>query len=527
MVARGPLIDPALAEILSDYGDLFAEGTPDPLRVRGFLRRLTLKQLREIDTALGIVPESLGSYITRVSPKFVMMRWLGDVLDQLQALVDGQESRVIIEAPPRHGKSFVVSEHLPAYFLHRFPWRWVGLASHSAGLALGFSRRARQNYQRGGGHLHPTSRAVYRWQTWEGDGDGGMWARGFDAGITGEGSGLLVIDDPVKSRKAIKTPESRRVLIETYRDVLYTRLEPDAGLVLMATRWHRHDLTGQVLEADAAAGDRIDEIGEGWILISRPALAKSPEAAKREVPATVRIIPDTRAPGEPLAPERGYDAARLEKIRRVVGPSTFGSLYQQDPRPMDGSLFKWEQLPTVDARHGMAYRVRYWDLAKSEGENDFTAGALVSFAPTATVPVLIEDVVSGQWGPGRRNQKILATARADAERYGTDGFEIWIESLGKDDTKVLVALLAGFIVKTETQAGQGDKEVRASPLAAQAQVGNVALCRGPWNDAFREQACGFPNVEHDDEIDAAAGGFNKACLLAAAIDLEDEEFTPV
>lgn len=507
----------------------------DPRHVRALLRKLTRPQLRELDALLGVPVETIGGYITRVSPGFLAMRWLDDVLDHLQMLADGILSRLIIEAPPRHGKSFVVSEHLPAYWLSRYPWQWVGLASHSASLALAFSRKARGLYVRGGGHLHRSSRAVQRWQTAEGDGDGGMWARGFDSGITGEGSGLMIIDDPVKSRKAIRTPQSRRDLYETYREVLYTRLEASGAMVVMATRWHKQDLTGQLLDAAASEsgdpnnlGDAV-ETSDGWVLISRPAIARRPEEVKRDIPASVRVVPDRRAPGEPLAPERGYDLAKLLKIMTVVGPSTWGSLFQQDPRPADGSLFKWEHMPTVNATHGVAYRVRYWDLAKTEGEGDFTAGGFVSYAPETPVPVIVEDVVAHRYGPGRRNNLIVETARRDAEKYGADGFVIWIESLGKDDTKALVAALAGFIVQSETQSGQGDKEVRASPLASQAQVGNVALLVGAWNDRFREQACAFPNGENDDEVDAVAGAYNKALQLAVANGLlgSDDEWTPV
>ena len=505
----------------------------DPRHVRAMLRKLTRPQLRELDRLLGVPVEHIGAFIARVSPGFLAMRWLDDVLDHLQMLSDGVLSRLIIEAPPRHGKSFVVSEHLPAYWLSRYPWMWVGLASHSASLALAFSRKARALYLRGGGRLDPRSRAVQRWQTMEGDGDGGMWARGFDSGITGEGSGLMVIDDPVKSRKAIRTPQSRRDLFETYREVLYTRLEATGAMVVMATRWHKQDLTGQLL--DAAAGDDPNDLGDatetsdGWVLISRPAIARPADEIKRDIPATVRVVPDRRAPGEPLAPERGYDLAKLLKIMRVVGPSTWGSLFQQDPRPADGSLFKWEHLPTVEATHSVAYRVRYWDLAKTENEGDFTAGGLVSYSPESPVPVIVEDVKAKQYGPGRRNHLIVETAKADAAKYGADGFVIWIESLGKDDTKAIVAALAGFIVHSETQSGQGDKEVRASPLASQAQVGNVALLAGPWNDRFREQACAFPNGDHDDEVDAVAGAYNKALQLALANGLlgESDEWTPV
>lgn len=499
---------------------LGANGEPDVHRVQGMIRTLSVPQLAALDRQLRIVPESFGSYVTRVSPKFMRMKWLDDVIEHLQMLVDGTITRLMIEAPPRHGKSFVVSEHLPAYFLHRYPWKWCGLASHSMSLARGFSRRARQNYLKGGGALQPGSRAVDRWQTLEGHGDGGMWARGFDGGITGEGSGLLVIDDPVKSRKHIATPNARRKLGETWREVIYTRLESDGGVVEMATRWHDEDLTGQLIKAES---DDL-EMSEGWVLISRRAVRLPDEASRRKLPQSIRVIPDTRAVGEALASERGYTREKLQRIERVVGPATWWSLFQQEPRPMDGTQFKWDDFKIVRAGHQFAYRVRYWDLAKSEGENDYTAGALVSFAPGEPIPVIIEDVVSAQYAEGRRNQMILDTARKDAQRYGAHGVVIWIESLGKSDTRQLVAMLQGFLVESETAAGEGSKEVRLSPLASQTQVGNVGLIEAPWNGPFREQACAFPNGDHDDEIDAAGGAYNKLVQLAMRGEFSEEDF---
>ena len=194
---------------------------------------------------------------------------------------------------------------------------------------------------------------------------------------------------------------------------------------------------------------------------------------------------------------------------------------------MDGTQFKWDDFKILHAPHGLAYRVRYWDLAKSEGENDETAGALVSLAPDSPVPVIIEDVVAARYAEGRRNQMILDTARADALKYAQHGVVIWIESLGKSDTRALVALLQGFPVFHETAAGEGDKSTRLSPLAAQTQVGNVGLIEAAWTGPFREQACAFPNGDHDDEIDAAGGAYNKLVELAMRGEFGEEEFDHV
>jgi predicted phage terminase large subunit-like protein len=51
----------------------------------------------------------------------------------------------------------------------------------------------------------------------------------------------------------------------------------------------------------------------------------------------------------------------------------------------------------------------------------------------------------------------------------------------------------------------GNKEVRANPLASQAEAGNVKLVRGPWINAFLDEIELFPLGSHDDQVDAASG----------------------
>jgi len=76
---------------------------------------------------------------------------------------------------------------------------------------------------------------------------------------------------------------------------------------------------------------------------------------------------------------------------------------------------------------------------------------------------------------------------------------------------------------------------RADPFAAQAQVGNVVLLKGDWNYEFLEEAVSFPNGAHDDQVDAATGGFRMLCekttgmldFLAALAEKEAEPKAPI
>jgi predicted phage terminase large subunit-like protein len=57
-----------------------------------------------------------------------------------------------------------------------------------------------------------------------------------------------------------------------------------------------------------------------------------------------------------------------------------------------------------------------------------------------------------------------------------------------------------------------DKATRAQPAAAQCEAGNVKLVRAPWNDAFLDEVCTFPNGQFDDQVDAFADALNELAL---------------
>ena len=66
-------------------------------------------------------------------------------------------------------------------------------------------------------------------------------------GVTGFGAGLIVIDDPVKSRAEAESQTYRDNIWDWFNDDLYTRLEPDGAIILIQTRWHEDDLAGRLL----------------------------------------------------------------------------------------------------------------------------------------------------------------------------------------------------------------------------------------------------------------------------------------
>src|SRR6185503_8579088 len=78
----------------------------------------------------------------------------------------------------------------------------------------------------------------------------------------------VIIDDPVRSRAEAESKTYRDKTYEWFCDDLYTRLEPNASIILIQTRWHEDDLAGRLLR------DSEEEGSEQWDVISLPALAE-------------------------------------------------------------------------------------------------------------------------------------------------------------------------------------------------------------------------------------------------------------
>lgn len=68
-----------------------------------------------------IARRSLHEFIQYINPEYITSHFSQTVCDALdQFLVDmmkGKRPKLILGAPPQHGKSDIVSRYLPAYFL--------------------------------------------------------------------------------------------------------------------------------------------------------------------------------------------------------------------------------------------------------------------------------------------------------------------------------------------------------------------------------------------------------------------------
>lgn len=230
------------------------------------------------------------------------------------------KKRLLITAPPRHGKSEIATHWFPTYALAHDPTTKIIATSYELEQASKFGRSVRrsvlENYQFIGARLVEDSRAAHRWETLEG---GGMVSAGVRGPITGKGAHIAICDDPIKNAEEANSQTIRDSIWDWWTTTFLSRLEPnrhgeDPIVILILTRWHEDDLAGRVMAQP--------DFSSTWEHIHMPAIAEHDDQLGRR-------------PDEALWPAR-FDRVFLESKRAEMGSRAFQALYQGNPQPPGG-----------------------------------------------------------------------------------------------------------------------------------------------------------------------------------------------
>lgn len=399
----------------------------------------------------------------------------------------GDETRLIVNMPPRMLKSFILSVAYPAWVLGHHPSMEIMCISYGDELVkdlgdkcltLMQSPRYRQ--------VFPNSRLHQRRQSPSHIGVmGGGKRLGISAGgaITGRGANIIIIDDPLKAGDG---RSKQRDNINEWFDVnIYQRLnnKNKGVIILVMQRIHQLDLSGYLFEK-----------ADPWMHLNLPALA--------EQDATFELLDGRihqRKEGDVLHPAQ-ESREMLDRVKANQGSYVFAAQYQQDPASDEEALLHKRYFviePRANFPTKFSKSVWSWDTATKTGDaNDYSVG--IHMSVTQDKHYYVHEVIRKKM----QYPELLKTIRQSAKQTN-DTFSCTVVVEDAASGQVIIQELRREGIAIKAHAPITDKFTRVSGVSGIVESGFVHLpADAYWLDEFLLEVTRFPNAKHDDQVDA-------------------------
>lgn len=416
--------------------------------------------------------------------------------DGYRRLLRGEDVRLMIFMPPRHGKSDMATQKFSSWVLGKSPETPIVVSSYSAELATDFGLKTRDIMQSDtygimfNTRLRADAKAKGRWITKAG---GGYTAVGVGGALTGRGFKIGIIDDPFKNREEADSPVIREARDGWYKSTFSTREEGNSMVVFILTRWHDDDLAGRVLKASRDAKARGEEYDE-WDVIEFKAIATEDDKYRKE--------------GEALWPAK-FSIEKLRKKRAEMGSYEFSALYQQTPVDEENRKFKQAWYKYREFSHVLQLDTYNVMTIDPRGKDDIKQG-------TDYIGITLNFVDrEGKWNIITYRTKLSATDLVDLmftnwKRYNlhkigiednqfTQGLKtVWEEESRRRGVYIDVELL---------KHGGQSKALRIEALVPRYERGGIYHIR--HNDTnlcadLEDELAMFPKATNDDASDSLA-----------------------
>lgn len=413
--------------------------------------------------------------------RFIINQHHEQIADALMRVHRGEITRLIINMPPRYGKTELAVVNFIAWCLAKNPRSKFIHLSYSDDLVLDNSSKTKdviahpQFQQFWPTRLRADSQSKKKWYTVDG---GGVYATSAGGAVTGFGagsassrqfSGAIIIDDPLKPDDA-ESDTLRNAVNRRMNTTIKSRLNSrDTPIIVIMQRIHDDDMSGFCL----AGGTE-----ENWTHLKIPA----------------------RLPGgTPMWPHK-HTAAELAVLERADRYS-FSGQYQQEPIPDEGIYFVKDSFNWYDTLPAHLNFYGASDYAVTEGAGDCTEHGVFGVCPDGNVYIV-------DWWTGQEKADIWIEQQLDLiQRYKTLK---WAGETGPIKSAVEPWLTRRmrerrvYTVMEWFNHARGSKQANARSFQALVEAGRVYLPRTPWATELLTQLCRFPLAKFDDKVDACS-----------------------
>lgn len=432
----------------------------------------------------------LYEYVKFTTPGYVESLFAEKVcaaLDKFVAdMAAGLRPILILQAPPQHGKTEIVSRKFPPYLMGRFPALRVAAASYSATLADSISLDVRRNMaDRSHLRLFPVPQVKDRYainrngEFTNPNGSGSYIGDGIGGGFTGKASDVFIIDDPIKNAQEALSPTTKEAHWNWYQSTCKTRMSANSGQIIMATSWAEDDLPGRVMT--------LHKNDNRLTVLKFPAINDPNESGYRDDLPLGALVPKL------------HPLSQLLEFKHDLSDYWWSAMYQQTPKALGGNVFKEAGIKYYlpkDLPKKYDLIVNSWDCTfKDTDGTDYVVGQVwgklgansyllhqvrerMSFTKTVSEVVKMRN----EWP---RTREILIEDKAN----------------GPAVIDTLKSSVAG-IIPIEPD---GSKLARAHAVTSYWEAGNVwipdpSAC--DWIKAYVSEMTTFPAAANDDQVDA-------------------------
>lgn len=469
-----------------------------------------------------------GEYVRFSNPGYCLTHFHRYLCDQIQEFVEmpptGKAMDVLlISVPPRHGKTYTLTETLPAWYLGKHPADNVIIAGYEGTFAESFSRRNRDKFNEYTTQVfdvqpNPNVQGVALWETSEG---GRCRAAGLKGGITGYGAELFIIDDPIKNQEQAQSETVLSKIHDEMGPSVQSRVHPGGKLIVIQTRWTENDVIGYV---QTHWSEYV------WKYINLPCECEDPEHDPLGRQLGDALIGEHL--GDVDVPQRVRNDNVWLKSKKVLvcageGEYVWNALYQGHPTAQQGNLFKdeWWQLYSrqkvrpedfdymclsVDATFKKTETSDYvaielWGLRQNHAYLYSLVNKRMGFTETLTrikqytkqYPTIDELIIE---------DKANGSAIIDSLRY-SDGIPpiVGVNPLGGKYSRAQA--VSPFVATLAVHVPEDFTEAEAREIEHD-QKGYV-----PPHKLFIEQHSKFPYMAHDDMVDACTQALSRLIKL--------------
>jgi predicted phage terminase large subunit-like protein len=453
------------------------------------------------DPILDVAASNLISYACLQKENYSPEKYHLIIARELMRCMTGETKRLIIQAPPQHGKTELATQLFPAFYFGHFPENSLIVAGLGQDRADDFGRAtkgymATREYQDifPNTKISTSSDSIRRFETTLG---GKYHSAGIGGTIVGRGSNGLIFDDPYKNQEEADSETRTQTIIDWWQSTLRTRLRGDGFIVLIQTRWNKRDLIQWLLDKDANNPELNPKYK--WKVINLNVIIEDEQEAKEDILK--------RKVGEVLWPSV-YPPEVITQMKIDVGTRTWNAQFKGMPSDARGEIYlrEWfnywcEVNCNADHDHHPLPKqfdgsMQMWDCSfKDLATSDYVVG-LAAKRSKGNLYIL-------------KRKKKIANVLATCQMIREMSFEFPdIIKKGIEDKAngpAVISTLQTEISGLVEIKAEGSKESRWQSSAAAVESGNVYLpYNAPWKEDFIEVCASVPHGKYDDDADALA-----------------------